>query len=209
MKGKCKTVMRKKAVYAAAAVLSAILLLCCPGCDFSPTIITNADAPNVVLEQFFTRLKDKDYEECDRLLADHATFVMTDNSNYGIMDDLAELSLDSLEYELVGEPEINGTSASQRVLVRSMDMKNLIFLMKKNIVQIEYQYLVDNGKSSLDKENPDDVAAVMREAMNKYAGEAGIVENEITVKFKFSGDAWKIKVDTPLTAAIFGGAVNE
>lgn len=201
--------MIRKKTRLVAVFLSVLLLFSCAGCKLQPMIISDAEAPNVTLEKFFTELKSKNYEDCDTYLANNATFVVTNNTDYDFMDDLIDLEIDKLDYQLIGEPEIDGVNASQQVRITALDMDKLTQYMEENIVKVEYDYLVDNNKSSFDKENGDDVSDVMRIAIEKYAESAGRVQNIVTVNFKFQNDAWKIIVDSNLTAAIFGGSVDE
>lgn len=189
--------------------LIVFILFIFTGCKLQTTIISDAEPPEVMLEHFFAELKAKNYSACDTYLADNATFVVTNNTDYDFMDELVDLEIDKLNYQLIGDASFDGVNASQKVKITALNVDKLTKYMKENMTKIEYEYLVDNRKSDFDKENNDDVSDVMRIAMEKYAENAGTVEKTVTVKFKFQNNAWKIKVDSNFTAAIFGGSIDE
>lgn len=189
--------------------LIVFILFIFTGCKLQTTIISDAESPKVMLEQFFAELKEKNYSACDTYLADNATFVIDNDTGYDFMNDLIELEIDKLSYKLIGETSFDGVNASQQVKITALNVDKLTKNMKENMAKIEYEYLVDKHKSDFDKENNDDVSDVMRVAMEKYADNAGTVENTVTVKFKFQNNTWKIKVDSDFTAAIFGGSIDE
>jgi hypothetical protein len=201
--------MKKKNMSIVAGFLSVMLFIFCTGCEFKTTVISDADMPDVTLENFFAELKAKNYKGCDKYLADNATFVVNNDTDYGFMEDLMDLEMDKLNYQLVSQPIVDGVNASQMVKITALDVDDMVEFMKKNITSIEHDYINDTSQSDFDKDNKYAVSDVMRVAMEKYAKNADTVENTITVSFKFHDNSWKIVVDSSLTAAIFGGSADE
>lgn len=204
--------IKRRMVSLVCAMLSVAVLLMCTSCELSTYVVSDAENPDVVLDNFFTELKAENYEECDKYLADNATFVLNNTSRYDFTEKFMEYQLKYLEYELVGDTVFDGVSASQQVKISAPDMEYMARNLKQNISDIEYEYLVEQNETAFDKENPKHVSDVVIIAMEKYFVESGqpkMLNSELNVEFKYQDSAWKIQVDEQLVAAIFGGTVNE
>ncbi len=204
--------IRQRVVSFVGGLLSAGILLMCTSCNFSTCVVSNAEKPDVVLDNFFTELKAENYEECDKYLADNATFVIKNTSGYDFTEELMEYQLDYLKYELVGETKFDGTSALQQVEINAPDMEEMISEMKQSIGSIEYAYLVDQGEEVFDKDNSEHVSDVISIAMEKYfkkSGQPEMLKSVVSVAFEYQDGAWKIQADERFIAAIFGGTADE
>ena len=201
--------MTKKTARIAVTVLLVIVLAICSGCELNTKIMFPVDPPDMVLEQFFSALKDNQYEQCDAYLADNATFVVTDSTEYHFMDTLVDETIRHVSYRAVEDPQYENLTATQKIRVTSLSNHDLIQWMKEYITQVEYEYMEKNGKNSIDSRNKDDVSGVLSAAIETYSKNAATVTNTVTVHYVFSGRSWKIQVDSDFVAAVFGGVVNE
>lgn len=204
--------MRQKLISFVSGLLSAGILLMCTSCSFSTCVVSDAESPDSVLEAFFTELKAENYEECDKYLADNATFVVKNTSGYDFTEELMEYQIDYLKYKTVGETEFNGIHALQQVEISSPDMEYMIREMKQSIGSIEYAYIAEREEETFDKKNSKQVSEVLSIAMEKYLKKAKppkMLDSEVNVAFKYQDGAWKIQVDEQLVAAIFGGTADE
>ena len=192
-----------------AAVFLAFVLTLCSGCKLDTKIMFPVEPPDTVLEHFFSALKAKQYEECDAFLADNATFVVTDSTEYDFLDTLVEETIRHVNYHVIEEPQYDNLKASQKISVTSLSNDDLMRWLKENITQEEYDYMEKYGKSSVDPENKKDVSNVLSAAIEDYSTVGKTVTNTVTVHYVFSGNAWKIQVDTDFVTAVFGGVVNE
>lgn len=200
--------MIKKIILFMASVITAVMLLMCSGCDFSTVILSKVDAPDVTLQNLFTDLKAKEYQKCDQYLADSATFVVEDDTDYHFMNDLIDTTMDNLSYETLEAPMIHGMEATQKVRIVSLDTAALPGWIKENLRAVEYQYAVDTNKTSVNPDSVDDVSDVICAAIAKYADEGHTVQNDIVVDYVFVDNQWKIKSNSDLVTAIFGGIVE-
>lgn len=204
--------IRQRVASFVCGLLSVGVLLMCTSCGFSTCVVSDAEKPDVVLENFFTELKAENYEKCDQYLADNATFTVNNTSGYDFAEELIGYQLSYLKYKLAGETEFDGTSASHQVQINSPDMEYMIREMKQSIGSVEYAYLAEREEQSFDKENSRHVSDVISIAIEKYfekSGQPEMLESVIDVTFKYQDGAWKIQVDEQLVAAIFGGTADE
>lgn len=208
-----KNAVRKIIRVAAALALAAAVLLC-SGCqagewNFSTTILSEVDSPDTVLANFFDALQSREYERCGDYLADHETFLVTDNTGYGFVNTLTDYSMTYLKYWKQGTCEINNLDASRRIRVQALDMDKLSQCIKENFTPLEYEYLTEHNLRGIDGENDkEDVGNIMNTAIEQYVNTVGTVNHEVTVNFVFDDGGWKIKLDSALVAAIFGDESN-
>ncbi len=194
------------------AMLAAVTLLMCVSCDFSTQVISDAEKPSAVLNNFFTELKAENYEICDRYLADNATFVLNNTSGYDFTEELMKLEIKYMQYELLGDTVFDGIYATQQVQISAPDIEYMTREMKQSIGSIEYAYLADKEEAVFDKENSKHVSDVISIALEKYfekEQQPKMLDSQVIVGFKYQDGAWKIEVDDILVAAIFGGKVDE
>ena len=93
----------------------------CSGCNFSTIILSDTDAPEVTLQNLVTDLKAKEYEKCDQYLADSATFVVEDDTDYHFMDALMSTTMDNLNVEALEAPQIHSLDLTGYGIVSKMD----------------------------------------------------------------------------------------
>ncbi len=203
--------MSKKAP---AALLSVILVLTmvlclCTGCDFSTTIISDSDHPEIVFQDFFNALKQKDFDKADSFLADNSTIRPSDNSGYSFMEALVDVSLDSMSYQVIRQPEYDHTAAVMRVSITSLDKEMLINFITDHMEQILNDYMLQQGINTVDPEDHEQLSQVLTAAILQYSADAQTINNEIDVNFIYSDNQWKIVGNNNLVVAVFGGNVNE
>ena len=191
-----------------ASVIVAVMLSMSSGCNFSTIILSDTDVPEVTLQNLVTDLKAKEYEKCDQYLADSATFVVEDDTDYHFMDALMSTTMDNLSVEALEAPQIHSLEATQKVRVTSLDTESFPKWIKDNIRTVEYQYAVDMNKTSVDPNDIDDVSGVISAAVVKYSEEGHTIQNDIVINYVFVDNQWKIKTDSDLITAIFGGEIK-
>lgn len=197
----------KKAVSTVAVLLSSVLLLLCTGCDFNTKIISGSPKPQAVLTSFFTKLKEGSYQECDQYLADNVSFAVKDTSEYDFLDALVALETENLEYEFIGDTSYKGVIASQEVKITTIDINKMTEYMKANVSDTVYQYLVNEGEKTFDKENPEHISGAIKLAMNDFlenVSDKDLAVSTITVNLKYEDGKWLIQADEQLISAVFG-----
>lgn len=199
---------QKRCVRCVSAFLAAAMLAIASGCQFRTKIMVSADPPDVVLEQFFAQLKAGDYKACDAYLADNATFVVTDSTEYDFMDTLVDETVRHVSYETMEKPRYDNLEATQQITVTSLSNEALLHWIKEHINRVEYDYLEKSGKTSVDPQNKEDVSGVLSTAIEEYAQNGETVTNTVTVHYVFSEKAWKIQADPDFVTAVYGGVVN-
>ncbi len=200
---------QKRCVRYALAFLVVTMLFMSSGCQFGTKIMVSSDPPDKVLEQFFTQLKAGNYKACDAYLANNATFVVTDATEYQFMDTLLEATVQHVSYEMAGKPQYHGLQATQQVSITSLSKEALLVWLKEHINQVEYDYLEQSDKKNVDPENKEDVSGVLSTAIKEYSQNGETVTNTLTVHYVFSEKKWKIQADPDFVTAVFGGVVNE
>ena len=108
------------------SVLFVLILLSLSRCDYSTKIISSADSPDIVFSDFISALKEKNFDRADFFLAYDATIKPVNETGYVFFDDYVDASLNLLDYELIGKPEINGTDATLNVRISSFDKNDFI-----------------------------------------------------------------------------------
>lgn len=202
-------IRQKRCVRCVLAFLAATMLAIGSGCDFHTKIMVKSDPPEKVLEQFFMQLKAGNYEACDVYLADNATFVVKDSTEYHFLDTLVDETVQHVSYETIENPHYDNIHATQKISITALSKDELIQWMKDHIIQVEYDYLEKSEKNSIDPENKDDVSDILSAAIEEYSQNGETVTNTVTVHYVFSGKTWKIQADSDFIAAVFGGVVNE
>lgn len=187
------------------SVLFVLILLSLSRCDYSTKIISSANSPDIVFSDFISALKEKNFDRADFFLAYDATIKPVNETGYVFFDDYVDASLNLLDYELIGKPEINGTDATLNVRISSFDKNDFISWTKNNISQIEHEYMVDQGLKYLDKEDSKVIDRILIIAIKKYSETSHSLTSEITVDFVFTKKQWKIAGSDDLIIAIFGG----
>ena len=201
--------MSNKALTAVTSVFVSLILLVCSGCDFTTTVISDADCPDVVLTGFLDALKEKDYDKADSFLANYSTIRPTNNTDYEFMDALVDVSLDSLNYQLLGTPSYDGVNAVTKVSIRSLDKREMISWVTQNLNSIVNSYMLENNLNTLNLEDHEVLSKVLEKAIHQYASDGKQMENMLDVRFIYNDSQWKIIGDNDLVTAIFGGNVNE
>ena len=201
--------MSNKALTAVTSVFVSLILLVCSGCDFTTTVISDADCPDVVLTGFLDALKEKDYDKADSFLANYSTIRPTNNTDYGFMDALVDVSLDSLNYQLLGTPSYDGVNAVTKVSIQSLDKREMISWVTQNLNSIVNSYMLENNLNTLNLEDHEVLSKVLEKAIHQYASDGKQMENMLDVRFIYNDSQWKIIGDNDLVTAIFGGNVNE
>lgn len=201
--------MPKKALTVVTSVFISLILLLCSGCDFSTTVISDTESPDLVLTRFLDALKEKDYNKADSYLANYSTIKPTNNTDYAFMDTLADVSLNSLNYQLIGTPSYDGVNAVTKVCIHSLDKQEMISWVADNLNSIANNYMKENGLNTLNLEDHEVLSKVLEKAILLYAAEGKTVENTIEVRFIFTDNQWKITGNNDLVTSIFGGSVNE
>lgn len=202
-------IRQKRMLRLVIAFLAAAILTVNSGCQFGTKIVLETDSPDKVLQHFFEELQAGNYEACDQYLADNATFVFQDDTDYYFAGTLMDEMTKHVSYVSLEEPVIDSLNASQKIRVSSIDYEALVKWMSENIDKMEDKYLQTTGRFSMDSQNHYDVSRVLAIAIEEYAKNAATVRNQITVHYVFSEEQWKIKVDAALITAIFGGVVND
>lgn len=203
--------INKKVISLVAALLSSVILLLCAGCDFDTKIISNTPNPQAVLTSFFTKLKEGDYQACDQYLADNVTFVVKDTSEYNFLDTLVAMETENLEYEFIGDTSFKGINAFQKVKITTLDINKMTEYMKANVSDTVYNYLVNEGEKSFDKENPEHISGAIKLAMKDFLenkSKEDLYVSTITVNLKYEDGKWLIRADEQLISAVFGGTTD-
>lgn len=200
--------MTKKVSRVTITVLLAMALVICSGCELSTKILISVDPPEIVLEQFFSALKENRYEACDSFLADNATFVVTDSTDYDFLGTLVDETVRHVSYEVTEEPRYQNLKATQTVRIMSLSGDDMTGWLKEHITQVEYDYMEKSGKNSIDPQNKEDVSNILSAAIEAYSENGQTITNTVTVHYVFSGNAWKIQVDSDFVTAVFGGVVD-
>ena len=203
--------LKKAAIFVASFVLSASVMMC-SGCgfNFDTVILSETDPPDMVLENFFEALKSRDYERCGNYLAENENFMITDNTGYSFVNILTDKAMSYLDYSQTDACNINNVEASCKIRVTALNIGKLSECVRENFVDLEYEYLVEHDKRSIDaQQDKQDIGNIMNIAIEKYAGTAGTIQHQVTVNFDFVNDQWKIRLDSDLVEAIFGDDVNE
>lgn len=187
-------------------LMGAMLLPCGCGYRFNTVILSDTASPQAVTEYFFSSLKTAAYDECNRCLANDERIDVIDNTEYGFLNDMTDTALGQLQYELIGNTTYDATNAVQRVSVTALNVDRLTQLISEKFIAEEYDYLARHGQRTVDDTtNHDDVNAIIRSSIDKYAPMAGTVTQEMELHFVYQNNGWKIIMNPDLVNAIFGG----
>lgn len=199
--------MEKKVIKRMAMLLMAASLLLLSGCSdiFTTRIMADVESPDAVLRNYFEALQACEYGRCGNYLANHETFLVKDNTEYGIVLPLTNKCMEHLSYEEIGDCHIHNLEASRSIRVTALDMDALFKAIEENYMPLEYDYLTYHGKRNIDKErDKEDVGHIIGIAIDSYGNSVGTVSSDVTVHFVFEEGRWKIRQDANLVRAIFG-----
>ena len=104
----------------------------------------------MVLENFFEALKSRDYERCGNYLAENENFMITDNTGYSFVNILTDKAMSYLDYSQTDACNINNVEASCKIRVTALNIGKLSECVRENFVDLEYEYLVEHDKRSID-----------------------------------------------------------
>ena len=189
-------------------VMAALMLLTFTGCQFGTTVITDADQPDKVVTSFFTSLKQKKYDECDKLFSEKFTIRVTNTSGGKFTDKLVEKYIENLDFSLTDEPEINGINAKQKVQVTTFDKSAFHTWLKENKTRIERKYLSEKQIAEVNHQNTEEVSDLLIYALDEYT-DIRLRTTDIELSLLFSNNRWKIVGTQELIEAIYGGTADE
>ena len=198
--------MSKITQTAVSTLLFLLTLLVLSGCDYSTRIISSADSPDVIFDNFISAMKEKDFDKANSYLADGASVTPVNDTGFSFFDCFIDVSLGSLSCRTLEQPVIHGTGASiDRVRITSLDKSKFIDWANDNILGIQHEYMVQHNVTEFDSKDRKAVGDLLSVAFNEYAKDAGTLDSVIKVDFVYTGGEWKIIGSDDLIAAIFGG----
>lgn len=201
--------LSKKTRIVVSSVLLIMTIFVLSRCDYSAKVISSSEPPDVVFNSFITALKEKNFMKADTYLANGATINPENETGYGFFDDYVDTALDRLVCESVDEPEYDGTTASVKVRLVSIDCDAFLNWTNENLLRLEHDYMVKKGIKDFDNTDKKAVDKVMSMALKEYAEKDNGVFREVDVKFVYAGKSWKINGNEELIKAVFGGNENE
>ncbi|MBQ9901623.1 MAG: hypothetical protein IJM51_04465 [Clostridia bacterium] len=201
--------MISKSSKAVAFVIAALTLFIFSSCNFNTTVITSAEKPEKVIVAFFSSLKQKNYNDCDKLFFDKFTIQVTTSSGKSFTDKLVNCYIDNLDYELVGESEISGINAKQKMKITTFSKAAFFEWLKKNKTKIERNYLTEMKITEVDRQNTEAMCDLLLYAIDHYSENISLTTSEIEVSFRFRNNKWLIVGDQNLVEAIYGGISDE
>ncbi len=201
--------MSKKTRIVVSSVLLLMTILVLSRCDYSAKVITSAEPPDTVFNSFIAAMKEKNFSKADTYLANGATINPQNETGYSFFDDYVDTVLDLLECESVGEPEYDGTTASLKVNLISIDSNDFLSWSTQNLARLEHDYMVKKNLKEFDNSDRKAVDKVMSMALKEYVKKDVKVSREVDVNFIFTDKSWKINGNEDLIKAIYGGNDNE
>ena len=185
------------------------MLLSFSSCSFNTTVVTNADEPDMVISAFFSSLKQKNYDECDKLFSDVFTIKATNTSGSAFTEALVDQYIDNLDYQLVGDIEINGINAKQKIQFTTFGKAAFLDWIRENKTKIERNYLSKKQIAEVDHQNTDEINDMLIFALYEYADNLSLTTTELDLSLRFSNNRWLIVGDQNLIEAIYGGISDE
>lgn len=190
-------------------IVALLLLLSFGGCSFNTTVITNADEPDKVISTFFSMLKQKKYDECDKLFSEVFTIKVSNTSGGKFTDALVDQYIENLDYQFIGDIEINGINAKQKIQITTFSKAAFLEWVRENKAKIERNYLTKKQISEVDHQNTEEINEMLVFAIEEYADKVSLTTTELDLTLRFSSNRWKIVGDQNLIEAIYGGVTDE
>ncbi len=189
-----------------ASLLPLIMLIGLSRCVLPTRVITSADPPEVVLTEFISALKQKNYEKADQFLADGASVTPVNTTGESFFDCFIDISLRELSCEPLEQAQINGTDAFiSKVRIATVNKSSFVSWVQNNLTRLEHDYMVKNHLNEFDSSDRKAVCDMLSMAMNEYVKTAGIRISVIRVNFVYYDQQWKIVGNDDLISSIFGG----
>ena len=100
------------------------MMIVLSGCFFPTHVITSADPPDAVFNNFVTALKAKDFSKADQYLADGASVTPVNDNGDSLFDAYIDVSLRWLSVEPLEKPMFDGIHAEiGQVRITTIDRK--------------------------------------------------------------------------------------
>ena len=188
------------------AVFSLAMMIVLSGCFFPTHVITSADPPDAVFNNFVTALKAKDFSKADQYLADGASVTPVNDNGDSLFDAYIDVSLRWLSVEPLEKPVFDGIHAEiGQVRITTIDKSSFIPWSKENMTRIEHDYLTRNHLSQLDSSDRKTASDLLSLALSEYELSAKSSSVIIRVEFVYSHDRWMLIGSDDLISSIFGG----
>ncbi len=195
--------MKFKFMRIISAVLTAAVLFCAVGCEFGTYVKTSQD-PETSVTGFFDCVKSKNFADCDRYLADNASFEIKNQTGYALADVMLDARLSQLSYEMVSSPAVNGSDASCIVKVTAPDVFGIKAAMAEAYNKARNSYVKENNLTEFPLDDKEVVNKVATDAFNSVSDQAESESVEVVIKLNFQDGMWKIIVTDELCTAILG-----
>lgn len=195
--------MKFKFMRIISAVLTAALLFCAAGCEFGTYVKTN-HTPESSVTGFFDSVKSRNFADCDRYLADGASFEITNLTGYSLADIMLDARINGLSYDIISPPIVKDTDASCIVNVTAPDVFSIKDVMFQEYSKAKNRYVKENKLTVFPADDKEVVNTVATEAFNAVSDQIETVSVETVVKLSFQDGMWKIIVTDELCTAILG-----
>jgi hypothetical protein len=196
--------MKFKFTQALIAAMVFSIVICASGCEFG-TYIKTDKRPEVSVDGFFECLKSKDFEGCNEYLANGASFEITNSTGFDFADSLLDAQLESLEYEIVSDTDINNGSAECRVNITCIAISDVEAAMSGEYSKVRSEYMLDNDLTEFSNSDTEALNAVVLNTFNKIIDSVEPTQRQISVTLNFQDNMWKIVSDDAFCASVLGG----
>lgn len=192
-------------------ILGIAVCISVTGCKFPTVGVGDIPDPKDTVIAFFDSVCEGDFEKADSCLG--GASISMNSENLGeFATRLLEYLQQSYSYKAIGDAEINGLNASQKIEFSYLDFNLLLEDLRSKATELGKNYMVvqdekhtvlENGVCTLTDEGAEMVSV---EALNYImeSPEKYYVTQTFCVEMKYSQKAWKILINDELFEAIVG-----
>ena len=191
---------------AALLVSIAAVIMCLSGCPGAPLSCAGLPDPQIAVRGYFDLLGQGRYEECDAYLLDFSLAEMAQPSQDGMVASLRDMLEESYSCSLVGESEVEATTARQTVSVTYLDLTRFGEAVKEEANRIAGE-LSFQGVDVSGQEKAMEIGAQALESMRSGAPSC-YVTDEIVLELKYTDKEWKILYNSDLERMIMGSSAG-
>lgn len=199
--------MKSKFIRAIIASAAAAVMLFASSCEFNTYIMTGK-TPEQSINSFFKCLQSCKFSECDKYLANNASFNISNDTGYEFVDVLLEKQMSSLQYSIMDEAEIDGGNASCRVQVTSLDAADIESALTDEYAKERSAYMKENKLTEIPLDDQSVINELAASSFSAISDSLQPTAKEITIELTFQGGRWRIISDDELCEAVLGGSIE-
>ncbi len=200
---------RKKIIITVVALLAVCLQF--SGCEFPTVGIGDLPSPQGTVEEFFDSICTGNLDKANTYLL-NSSVSMDGETSGEFADELLGYLRASYDYKLVGDAEVNGLYATQKVVFTYLDPNILAEDLREQSTKVGQKYIntrdenyttIEDGKCALTDEGAEQAAIealeILMQTPEKYYNEKGF-----DIQLQYTQKAWHIELSDELFNAIVG-----